>query len=74
MAVNQGAPVLAKEDRAMCRYLCKPSQVYSGTQSTVVVNWSGGHSTRRPSSRRIGSQWSVITIGRSGSDAAAQGT
>ena len=38
------------------------------------MNWSGGHSTRRPSTLRIGSQWSVITSGRSDSDAAAQGT
>ena len=74
MAVNRGAPVLAKEDRAMGRYLSKPSRVYRGTQSTVSVNWSGEHSTRRPSSQRIGSQWSVITSGRSNSDAAAQGT
>ena len=73
-AVNWGAPVLAKEDRAAGRYLSKPSQVYRGTQSAVVVNWSGEHSTRRPSSWRIGSQWSVITSGRSDSDAAARGT
>ena len=55
-AVNQGAPVLTKEDRAMGRYLSKPSQVYRGTQSAIAVNWSGAHSTRRPSSQRIGSQ------------------
>ena len=55
-AVNRGAPALAKEDRAAGRYLCKPSRVYRGTQSAVAVNWSRGHSTRRPSSRRIGSQ------------------
>ena len=48
--------------------------MYKGTQSTVAVNWSGGHSTRRPSSLRIGSQWSVITSGRSDSNAATQGT
>ena len=73
-AVNRGAPVLTKEDRAMERYLSKPSQVYRGTQSAVVVNWSGEHSTRRPSSQRIGSQWLVITSGKSNSDAATQGT
>ena len=73
-AVNWGAPVLAKEDRAMGRYLSKPSRVYKGTQSAVAVNWSREHSTRRPSSRRIGSQWSVITSGKSDSDAAAWGT
>ena len=73
-AVNRGAPVLAKEGRAMGRYLSKPSQVYRGTQSTIAVNWSGEHSTRRPSSQRMGSQWSVITSGKSDSDAAAQGT
>ena len=71
-AVNRAAPVLAKEDRAVGRYLSQPSRVYRGTQSTVVVNWSGEHSTRRPSSRRIGSQWLVITSGRSDSDAAAR--
>ena len=48
--------------------------MYKGTQSTIVVNWSRGHSTRRPSSQRIGSQCSVITSGRSSSDATAQGT
>ena len=73
-AVNRSAPVFAKEDRAVGRYLSKPSRVYRGTQSTVVVNWPGEHSTRRPSSQRIGSQWSVITSGRSDSDAATRGT
>ena len=73
-AVNWGAPVLTKVDRAMGRYLLKPSQVYRGTQSAVVVNWSREHSTKRHSSRRIGSQWLVITSGKSNSDAAAQGT
>ena len=72
-AVNQGAPMLAKEDRAMGRYLSKPSQVYRGTQSATAMNWSGEHSTRRPSSQRIGSQWLVITSGRSDSDAATRG-
>ena len=71
MAVNRGTLVLAKEDRAMGRYLCKP-QVYRGTQSAIAVNWSGEHPTRRPSSQRIGSQWSVITSGKSDSDAAAR--
>ena len=74
MAVNWGAPVLAKEDRAMGRYLSKPSRVYRGIQSAVAVNWSREHSTRRPSSRRIGSQCLVITSGKSDSDAAARGT
>ena len=73
-AVNRGAPVLTKEDRAMGRYLSKPSRVNRGTQSAITVNWSREHSTRRPSSQRIGSQWSVITSGRSNSGAAAQGT
>ena len=73
-AVNRGTPVLTKEDRAMGRYLSKPSRVYRGTQSAVAVNWSGEHSTRRPSSQRIGSQWSVIKSGKSNSNAAAQGT
>ena len=74
MAVNQGTPVLAKEDRATGRYLSKPSRVYRGIQSAVAVNWSGEHSTRRPSSQRTGSQWSVITSGGYDSDAAAWGT
>ena len=73
-AVNHGAPVLTKEDRAVGRYLSRPSQVYRGTQSTIAVNLSGEHSTRRPSSQRIGSQWSVITSGKSDSNAAAWGT
>ena len=72
MAIKLGAPWLGKDDRAAGRYFCKPSQVYRGTQSTGVVNWSGGHSTRRPSLLRIGSQCLVITSGRSDSDAAAQ--
>ena len=73
-AVKLGGPGLAKEDRAAGRYFCKLSRVYNGTQSAIAVNWSGGHSTRRPSSRRIGSQCSIITSGRSNSDATAQGT
>ena len=72
-AVNWGAPMLAKEDIAMGRYLSKPSRVYRGTQSAIAVNWSGEHSTRKPSSRRIGSQWSVITSGKSNSNAATWG-
>ena len=50
------------------------SQVYGGIQSAGAVNWSGGHSTRRPSLLRIGSQCSVTTSGRSVSDAAVRGT
>ena len=73
MAVKLSAPWLGKEERAAGRYFCKPSGVYRGTQSAGVVNWSGGHSTRRPSLLRIGSQCSVITSGRSDSDAAARG-
>ena len=74
MAVKLGAPWLVKEDSTTGRYFCKPSRVYKGTQSTGAVNWSGGHSMRRPSLLRIGSQWSVITSGRSDSDATARGT
>ena len=37
-------------------YFCKPLRVYKGTQSARAVNWSRGHSTRRPSLLRIGSQ------------------
>ena len=73
-AVKLGVPWLVKEDSTARRYFCKPSRVYKGTQSTVAVNWSGAHSTRRPSALRIGSQWSVITSGRSNSDAATRGT
>ena len=73
-AVNLGAPWLIKEDSATGRYLYKPSRVYKGTQSAIVANWSRGHSTRRPSALRIGSQWSVITSGRSNSDAVTWGT
>ena len=74
MAVKLGAPWLTKEDSAAGRYFCKPSRVYKGTQSTVAVNWSGGHPTRRPFALRIGSQWSVITSGKSNLDDAARGT
>ena len=73
-AVKLGVPWLVKEDSTTRRYFCKPSRVYKGTQSARAVNWSGGHSMRRPSLLRIGSQWSVITSGRSNSDTAAQGT
>ena len=74
MAVKLGTPWLVKEDSTTRRYFCKPSPVYKGTQSAVAVNWSGGHSTRRPSALRIGSQWLVITSGRSNSDTATRGT
>ena len=73
-AVKLGMPWLVKEDSTTRRYFCKPSHVYKGTQSAIAVNWSGGHSTRRPSSLRIGSQWSVITSGRSDSDDTTWGT
>ena len=55
-AVKLGAPWLVKEDSIAGRYFCKPSRVYKGTQPTRVVNWFGGHSMRRPSLLRIGSQ------------------
>ena len=73
MAIRLGVPWLRKADSAAGRYFCKPSWVYRGIQSIGAVNWSTGHSTRRPSLLRIGSQWSVITSGRSDSDAAARG-
>ena len=73
-AVKLGAPWLIKEDSTAGRYFCKPSRVYKGTRSAIAVNWSGEHSTKRPSFLRIGSQWSVITSGRSDSDATARGT
>ena len=71
-AVRLGVPSFRKEDRATGRYFCSPSRVYKETQSIWAVNWSGGHSTRRPSLLRIGSQWSVITSGSSDSDDAAR--
>ena len=73
-AVKLGMPWLIKEDSTTGRYFCKPLRVYKGTQSAVAVNWSGGHSTRRLSALRIGSQWSVITSGRADLDATTQGT
>ena len=73
MAVKLVVPGLGKEDSATGRYFCKSSRVYKGTQSTGAVNWSRENSTRMPSLLRIGSQWSVITSGRSDSDATTQG-
>ena len=66
-------PGLEKLTVQQGRYFWRPSQVYRGTQSAVAVNWSGGHSTRRPSLLRMGSQCSVITLRSSVSDAAVQG-
>ena len=74
MAIKLSVPWLGKDDSAAERYFCKPLHVYRGTQSTGAVNWSGGHSTRRPSLLRIDSQCLVITSGRSDSDAAAWDT
>ena len=74
MAITLGVPWLRKANSTAGRYFCKPSWVYRGTQSTRVVNLSGGHSMRRPSNLRIGCQYSVITSGRSDSDATARGT
>ena len=74
MAVKLGTPWLGKEDSATRKCFCKPSRVYKGTQSAWVLNWSRGHSTRRPSLLRIGSQCLVITSGRSDSDATTRGT
>ena len=73
-AIRLGTPCLGKADSAAGRYFWRVSQVYRGIQSAGVVNWSSGHSKRRPSLLRIGSQCSVITSGRSVSDAAVQGT
>ena len=61
MAIRLSVPWLRKADSTAGRYFCKPSQVYRGIQSAGVVNWSGGHSMRRPSLLRIGSQCLVIT-------------
>ena len=73
-AIKLGSPAFTKVDRAAGRCFSKLSLVYKGTQSVSALNWSGGHSTRRPSSWRMGNQWSVITSGGSDSHAAAQGT
>ena len=73
-APRLSAPRLGKADSAAERYFCKPSWVYRGIQSAGVANWPKGHSMRRPSLLRIGSQCSVITSGRSNSDAAVRGT
>ena len=70
MATRLSTPELGKAESAAGRYFWRPSQVYRGIQSAGVVNWSGGHSMRRPSLLRIGSQCSVITSGSSISDAA----
>ena len=69
MAIRLGMPWLGKADSVAGRYFWRPSRVYRGIQSTRAVNWSGGHSTRRPSLLRMGSQCSVIT-----SNTAVQGT
>ena len=74
MAIRLGMPWLGKADSAAGRYSWRLSWVYRGIQSTRAVNWSSGHSTRRPSLLRIGSQCLVITSGRSVSDAAVRGT
>ena len=74
MAIRLGVPGLRKAESTAGKYFCRLSWVYRGIQSAGVVNWPGGHSTRRPSLLRIGSQCSVITSGRSVSDAAVQGT
>ena len=74
MPIRLGMPWLGKADNAAGRYFWRPSQVYRGIQSARAVNWSSGHSTRRPSLLRMGSQCSVITLGSSVSDAAVQGT
>ena len=70
MALRLGVPWLGKAESAVGRYFCRLSRVYRGIQSAGAVNWSSGHSTRRPSLLRIGSQCSVITSGRCDSDAA----
>ena len=73
-AIRLGMPWLGKADNAAGRYFWRPSRVYREIQSAGVVNWSGGHSTRRPSLLRMGSQCLVITLGSSVSDAAVRGT
>ena len=48
--------------------------MYNRTHLGFEVNWSRGHSIRRPSSQRTGSQCSVIISGGSNSLHVAQGT
>ena len=74
MAIRLGMPELGKAESAAGRYFWRLSRVYRGIQSTGAVNWSSGHSMRRPSLLRIGSQCSIITSGSSVSDAAIRGT
>ena len=64
---------LKKVDNAAGRYLVRLSSVYNGTHPGFEVNWSGGHSMRRPSSQRIVSQCSVIISGGSDSLHVARG-
>ena len=47
--------------------------MYNGTQPGFEVNWSGGHSIRRPSSWRTGSQCSAMISGDLVSLQAARG-
>ena len=56
MTIKLGSLAFTKVDRAAGRCFSKLSLVYKGTQSGSVLNWSGGHSARRPSSRRMGNQ------------------
>ena len=72
-AIRLGTPWLGKADNAAGRYFWRPSRVYRGIQSAGAVNWFSGHSTRRPSLLRMGSQCSVITSGSSVSDTAIRG-
>ena len=55
-AVKLGVVVPVKVDRTVRRCFTKLSLVYKGTQPDSLVNWSGGHSARRPFSWRIGNQ------------------
>ena len=65
--------MFTKAERAAGGCFTKLSFMYKGTQSASALNWSGGHLARRPSSWRMGNQWSAITSGGPDSQAAAQG-
>ena len=72
-AIRLGASEPKKVDNTAGRCFMSLSLVYNGTQLGLKVNLSGGHSVSRPSSWRIGSQWSVMICGGPASQAVAYG-
>ena len=71
--IRLGAPEPQKADNTTGRCFMRLSLVYNGTQSGLDVNFSGGHSVRRPSSWRIGNQRSVMISDGSVSQTVARG-